>query len=69
MKISVSMLALAVALAFSGIAYAAEGGEDKWDAKTEADCVKAGGVWIADSQDCEAPGDQPEEQELQQENE
>ncbi len=69
MKISLSIFAIAVAIAFSGIAYAAEGGEDKWDAKTEADCLKAGGVWVAAEQDCQGPGDQPEEEELQQENE
>ncbi len=65
MKILVSTFAFAVILAISGMAYA----QDKWDAKTEADCLKAGGVWIAASQDCEAPGDQPEEEEIQEENE
>lgn len=60
MKIVISMFAL---LALSGMAYAA----DKYDAKTEADCVKAGGVWIAASQDCEAKGGQEQEKELQEE--
>jgi hypothetical protein len=62
MKVLIGIFAI---LAFSGMAYA----EDKWDAQTEADCLKAGGVWVAAEQDCQAPGDQPEEEELQQENE
>ena len=62
MKILVSTFAIAVALALSGMAYAAE---DKWAAETEADCLKVGGVWIADAKDCQAPGGQAVEKELQ----
>jgi hypothetical protein len=65
MKILVSTFAVAVTLAASGMAYA----EDKWAAETEADCLKVGGVWIEDSKDCQAPGGQAVEQELQEENE
>lgn len=65
MKILVSMSAIAVGLAFFGIAQAAE--ESKWAAKTEADCKKMGGVWIAKTEDCEAPGGQAIEKELQEE--
>lgn len=64
MKILVSTFAVAVTLAVSGMAFAAE---DKWAAETEADCLKAGGVWIADKKDCEAPGGQEIEKELQEE--
>jgi len=64
MKILVSTFAIAVALALSGMAYAAE---DKWAAETEADCLKVGGVWIADAKDCQAPGGQAVEKELQEE--
>lgn len=64
MKILVSTFAIAAALAVSGMAYAGEG---KWAAETEADCLKIGGVWVADTKDCQAPGDQPEEKELQDE--
>jgi len=64
MKILVSTFAVAVALALSGMAYAAE---DKWAAETEADCLKVGGVWIADAKDCQAPGGQAVEKELQEE--
>lgn len=63
MQVLVSTLVIALTLAVSGMAHA----EDTWEAKTEADCVKAGGVWIADSQDCQAPGGQPQEEELQEE--
>lgn len=63
-KILVSTFAIAATLAISGMAYAAE---DKWAAETEADCLKIGGVWIADTKDCQAPGGQEEEKELQDE--
>ena len=41
MKILISTLAMAVALAFTGPAFAG----DVSKAKTEADCKKAGGEW------------------------
>ena len=44
MQVLVSTLVIALTLAVSGMAHA----EDTWEAKTEADCVKAGGVWIAE---------------------
>jgi hypothetical protein len=43
------MLALAVALAFTGSALAA----DVMTAKTKADCHKAGGMWDAKTKMCE----------------
>jgi hypothetical protein len=42
-------LAVAVALAFTGPAFAG----DVTAAKTEADCQKAGGVWNATTKMCE----------------
>ena len=50
MKGLVSMLALALALAFTGPAFAG----DVTAAKTEADCTKAGGVWDAATNTCAA---------------
>ena len=64
MKILVSTFAIAVTLTVSGMALAAE---DKWAAETEADCLKIGGVWVADAKDCQAPGGQEVEKELQEE--
>lgn len=64
MQVLVSTFAIAVLLALSGTAYAAE---DKWAAKTEADCKKVGGVWIEKTKDCQGPGVQPVEKELQDE--
>jgi hypothetical protein len=52
MKGLVSILALALALAFTGPAFA--GGGDPTAAKTEADCTKAGGVWDAATNTCAA---------------
>jgi hypothetical protein len=49
MKGLVSILALAVALAFTGPAFAG----DVTAAKTEADCTKAGGMWNATTKLCE----------------
>ena len=49
MKILISTLAMAVALAFTGPAFAG----DVTAAKTEADCAKAGGTWNATSKMCE----------------
>jgi hypothetical protein len=51
MKTLTSIVVLAVALAFSGPAFAGAG--DVKSAKTEADCVKAGGVWNATTKLCE----------------
>ena len=51
MKGLLSILALALALAFTGPAFA--GGGDPTAAKTEADCTKAGGVWDAATNKCE----------------
>jgi len=50
MKSLVSILALALALAFTGPAFAGAG--DPTAAKTEADCTKAGGVWDAATNKC-----------------
>jgi hypothetical protein len=50
MKGLVSILALALALAFAGPAFAG----DATAAKTEADCTKAGGVWDAATNTCAA---------------
>ena len=47
MKGLVSILALALALAFTGPAFAGATA-----AKTEADCTKAGGVWDAATNTC-----------------
>jgi hypothetical protein len=48
MKTLVSVIAVAMALAFTGPAFAG----DVKAAKTEADCVKAGGVWDAATSTC-----------------
>jgi hypothetical protein len=48
MKTLISGLAVALALAFSGHAFAG----DVKAAKTEADCQKAGGVWDATANVC-----------------
>src|SRR5262245_44639011 len=48
MKVFVSMVALAVAIAVAGPAFA----QDVKTAKTEADCKKAGGMWNAQSSEC-----------------
>jgi hypothetical protein len=48
MKALISILALALALAFTGPAFA--GGVAT--AKTEADCTKAGGAWDAATNTC-----------------
>ena len=50
MKALLSILALALALAFTGPAFAGAG--DPTAAKTEADCTKAGGVWDAATNKC-----------------
>jgi hypothetical protein len=50
MKGLASILALALALAFTGPAFAG----DVTAAKTEADCTKAGGVWDAATNTCAA---------------
>ena len=50
MKGLVSILALTLALAFTGPAFAGAG--DPTAAKTEADCTKAGGVWDAATNKC-----------------
>jgi uncharacterized membrane protein len=52
MKTIFSTLALALALAFSGPAFAAE---PVATAKTKDDCQKAGGVWNAGTNTCSAP--------------
>ena len=49
MKILISTFAVALALAFSGPAFAG----DVKAAKTEADCTKAGGTWNATTNMCE----------------
>ena len=49
MKTIFSILALALALGFTGPAFA---GDDVTKAKTEADCTKAGGTWDADAKAC-----------------
>jgi hypothetical protein len=41
MKTLITIFAIALALAFTGPAFA----QDVYTAKTEADCVKAGGYW------------------------
>jgi hypothetical protein len=48
MKTFVSMFALALALAFTGLAFAG----DVTTAKTPADCEKAGGTWDAQTSVC-----------------
>jgi hypothetical protein len=50
MKTLISTLAVALALAFTGPAFAG----DVTAAKTEADCTKAGGVWDAATNTCAA---------------
>jgi hypothetical protein len=49
MKTLLSILALTLALAFTGPAFAG----DVTAAKTEADCAKAGGTWNATTKMCE----------------
>ena len=49
MKSLVTILAVALALAFTGPAFAG----DVTAAKTEADCTKAGGTWNATTKMCE----------------
>jgi hypothetical protein len=48
MKIVVSMLAVALPLAFASPAFAG----DVTKATTQADCEKAGGMWDADAKKC-----------------
>lgn len=48
MKMLISVFALALAIAFTGPAFA----EDVTTAKTQADCEKAGGVWDAATSKC-----------------
>ena len=48
MKILISTFAVALALAFTGPAFAGATA-----AKTEADCAKAGGTWNATTKMCE----------------
>jgi hypothetical protein len=50
MKTLISTLAVALALAFTGPAFAG----DVTAAKTEADCQKAGGAWDAATNTCAA---------------
>jgi hypothetical protein len=50
MKTLISTLAVALALAFTGPAFAG----DVTAAKTEADCQKAGGMWDATTNTCAA---------------
>jgi hypothetical protein len=50
MKTLISIFAVALALAFTGPAFAG----DVTAAKTEADCAKAGGTWNATTNMCEA---------------
>ena len=50
MKTTVSALALALALAFTGPALAG----DVTTAKSAADCAKAGGMWNAATNTCSA---------------
>jgi hypothetical protein len=50
MKALVSILAVAVALAFTGLAFAG----NLSNAKTAADCAKAGGLWDAKTNICSA---------------
>ena len=49
MKTLISIFAVALALAFTGSAFAG----DVTAAKTEADCAKAGGMWNAATKMCE----------------
>jgi hypothetical protein len=49
MKTLISIFAVALALAFTGPAFAG----DVTAAKTEADCAKAGGTWNATTKMCE----------------
>ena len=49
MKMLISTFAVALALAFTGPAFAG----DVTPAKTEADCAKAGGTWNATTKMCE----------------
>ena len=51
MKTLVSIFAVALALAFTGPAFAAG---DVTAAKTKADCHKAGGMWDAKTSACSA---------------
>ncbi len=48
MKGLASIIALALAIAFTGPAFA----QDVKAAKTEADCAKAGGMWDAATNTC-----------------
>jgi len=48
MKTLISILAMTLALAFTGPAFAG----DVKAAKTEADCTKAGGTWDAATNTC-----------------
>jgi hypothetical protein len=48
MKTLISTLAVTLALAFTGPAFAG----DVTTAKTEADCTKAGGMWDAKTNTC-----------------
>jgi hypothetical protein len=48
MKSLISVLAMALALAFTGPAFAG----DVTTAKTQADCEKAGGMWDAATSKC-----------------
>jgi hypothetical protein len=48
MRTLISMLAMALALAFAGPSFA----QDVKTAKTAADCAKAGGVWDAATNTC-----------------
>ena len=50
MKALISTLAVALALAFTGPAFAGDG--DPPTAKTEADCKTAGGMWDAATNTC-----------------
>jgi len=50
MKSLVSVLAIALAFAFTGPAFAG----DVTTAKTKADCQKAGGMWDAKTNTCSA---------------
>jgi hypothetical protein len=50
MKTLVSIFVLALALAFTGPAFAGPG--DVTAAKTQADCEKAGGTWDAATSKC-----------------
>ena len=48
MRTLISIFAIAMALAFTGPAFAG----DVTTAKTEADCQKAGGMWDAQTNTC-----------------